>query len=63
MAYLGCKPVAPNLAELLRSTLRRLEQMEDLRPNDPALKEIKSSILRSIAELEVSKEERIPFAA
>lgn len=46
-------PIRPALIDLLRSTLRRLEQTEDLRPDDPALLEIKSHILRAIAELEI----------
>ena len=51
------KPAAsPQLVELLRSTLQRLEQLEGLRPDDPALQEVRRSILRSLAELECSKE-------
>jgi hypothetical protein len=41
------------LVRLLRSTLERLERTEGLQPDDPALAEIKSSILRAIAELEI----------
>ena len=62
MAYLGCKPVSPSLSELLRSTLKRLEQNEHLSPNDPALREIKNAILRSIAELELARDQA-PYAA
>jgi len=62
MAYLDCKPVSPTLTELLRSTLKRLEQNERLSPNDPALREIKSAILRSIAELELAHDQA-PYAA
>jgi len=43
------------LPYLLRRTLRRLE--EQTAPNDPALQDLKSSIVRSIAELEVQREE------
>jgi len=43
------------LPNLLRRTLRRLE--EQMAPEDPALRELKSSIVRSIAELEVQREE------
>lgn len=42
-----------SLIDLLRSTLRHLEQSEDLDPDDPALIEIKNHILRAIAELDV----------
>jgi hypothetical protein len=62
MAYLDCKPASPNLTELLRSTLRRLEQSERLSPDDPALREIKNAILRSIAELELARDQA-PYAA
>lgn len=43
------------LVDLLRSTLQRLEESEGIRPNDPAYLELKSSILRSIAELEIER--------
>lgn len=51
----GGIPIRPALVDLLRSTLRRLEASEDLRPDDPALLEIKSHILRAIAELEIRR--------
>jgi hypothetical protein len=41
------------LLTVLRSTLKRLEQSEEVKPNDPALRAIKSSILRTIARREV----------
>ncbi len=56
----GVTPIRRELLELLRSTLQHLEETEDLRPDDPALLEIKSSILRAIAELEIM---RSPSAA
>lgn len=56
MASIGDKPVTPSLIDLLRSTLQHLEQLEGLSPSDPALGEVKKSILRSIAELESSRE-------
>jgi hypothetical protein len=40
---------------LLRSTLTHLERAEDLDPNDPTVVEFKTSILRSIAELELTQ--------
>ena len=48
-------PASPSLIEVLRSTLKRLEQHEDLASDDPALAELKGSILRTITELEVTK--------
>jgi hypothetical protein len=46
------------LLAALRSTLKRLEQSEDLRPNDPVLRAIKSSILRKMArrEMDISED-------
>jgi hypothetical protein len=43
----------PILVEVLRSTFQRLEESEELHPNDPALREIKSSILRTMANREM----------
>ncbi len=45
----------PTLVTLLRSTLQHLEEAEGIRPNDPAYMELKNSILRSIAELEIER--------
>jgi hypothetical protein len=46
------------MVDLLRSTLEHLEiETQDLDPNDPILVEFKASILRSIAELELSRPE------
>lgn len=42
----------PILVGALRSTLRRLQEQEELSPDDPALLEIKSHILRTIARRE-----------
>jgi hypothetical protein len=47
------------IAEILRSTLERLDEDPELDRNDPRLIEIRDSILRSIAELEY----RQPYAA
>jgi len=44
------------LLRLLRSTLDRLERAEGLQHDDPALIEIKSSILLAIAELEMNRD-------
>jgi hypothetical protein len=46
-------PNKPILVEALRSTFQRLEESEELAPNDPALREIKSSILRTMANREM----------
>jgi hypothetical protein len=46
---------SPNLRDLLRSTLRKLEENPELDPNDPQLQYLKGTILRSIAELDVRK--------
>jgi|HubBroStandDraft_4_1064222.scaffolds.fasta_scaffold09351_5 hypothetical protein len=46
------------LIELLEETLKRLESVEALSPNDQALLELKRSIVRTIAELEILKQEK-----
>lgn len=58
MASAAPYPAFPKLIDLLRSTLEHLENAEGLEANDPALLEIKSSILRSIAELELAKDKK-----
>lgn len=50
------------LVRLLRSTLERLERSEGLRHDDPALMEIKDSIVRSIAELEIKRDSMLRAA-
>lgn len=50
-------PALPTLIDLLRSTLKRLEETPGVGPDDPKLVEVKNSILRSIAELEVRKQD------
>jgi hypothetical protein len=47
----------PSLVDLLRSTLHRLEQSPGIDPRDPRFLELKATILRSIAELEVRRQE------
>jgi hypothetical protein len=47
------------IAEILRSTLQRLDEDPELDRNDPKLIEIRDSILQSISELEF----RHPYAA
>ena len=46
---------SPGLIEILRATLEKLEQSNESGQNDSALRELKASILRAIAELEVHK--------
>ena len=49
---------SPNIIEVLRSTLERLEKRMQLRPDDPALRELKHQVLRVIVELEVERTRR-----
>lgn len=50
------KPPPPrDLIDVLRLTLEQLEKSESLNPDDKSLKELRSSIARTIAELEVAK--------
>jgi len=48
----------PSMIEALRHTLLEIEKSEELDPGDPALAELKNSILRTIGELELKKMER-----
>jgi hypothetical protein len=48
------------LVNVLRSTLKRLESSEQLASDDPALNELKGSLLSSITELEVAKTPKPP---
>ncbi len=50
-------PTSPSLVSLLRSTLQRLEESANIDPRDPTFMELKSTILRSIAELELRRQE------
>jgi len=63
MAFLY-KESGPGLSmvEMLSTTLKRLEESEELKPGDPALIELKNSILRAIGELELKRAERTPAA-
>jgi hypothetical protein len=52
-------PKVPSLISILRTTLNRLEQNgNELDPYDPAVIELKNSILRAIGEIELKKMER-----
>ncbi|HTX40609.1 MAG TPA: hypothetical protein VMD25_02180 [Acidobacteriaceae bacterium] len=51
-------PTVPSLADVLRSTLRRLEHNEELAPNDPRLIELRRSLLRTIAEIESRRSDK-----
>lgn len=45
----------PSLIDLVRSTLATLEKVEDFSAHDAATKELKASLLRTLAELEVKR--------
>jgi hypothetical protein len=49
---------ALDLIDLLEEALKRVESVEALSPDDPALLELKRSIVRTIAELEILHQER-----
>jgi hypothetical protein len=53
-------PSSVNVARVLQSTLLHLEQSEELKANDPILVDLKGSIIRTLAELEVAKGDRSP---
>jgi hypothetical protein len=55
-------PTAPTLIDLLRSTLKQMERDEEFSPDDPAAMELKASLLRAIAELELRKAGNISAA-
>ncbi len=48
-------PYSRNIIEILRSTLRRLEEDTDFPQDDPAVVQLRSHILQSLAELESQK--------
>lgn len=45
----------PDLIDLLRQTLKQLEETQDLLPDDPTLVELKRSLVSAIAELRVAR--------
>lgn len=45
----------PTLIQALRQTLERIQEREQLTPDDPALLRLKQSIISSITELEMEK--------
>jgi hypothetical protein len=47
--------ISPRLVDVVRSTIVQVEQTADLPPDDPAIVELKSSIVRSVTELEIAK--------
>jgi hypothetical protein len=49
---------SPNLVQILRSTLQRLEQSREFTADDLALREFKRSVLRLIADLQLRKESK-----
>lgn len=48
-----CQPSVPDLIDLLEATLKHLEENQNLSSDDPALLELKQSIVRALAELEL----------
>lgn len=56
MSYFGIVPRhRPTLIQALRLSLERIEEREQLKPDDPVLLQLKQSILTSITELEMEK--------
>jgi hypothetical protein len=55
-------PSPPTLIDLLRSTLKQMERDEEFSSDDPAALELKASLLRAIAELELRKADKISAA-
>ncbi len=47
-----------SIANILRSTLSKLEQTSDFQQDDLAVIELKRHVIRAIAELEVAKDDR-----
>ena len=50
------------LVEILRETLRRVEQIADISPDDPALIALKRVVLLRIAAIEIEGAEESPAA-
>ena len=44
-----------SLVEILRVTLHELERAEELREEDPAIHELKNSLVRAVAELSIQR--------
>jgi hypothetical protein len=51
------------LMEVVKNTLEQLEQTEELRPDDRAMVELRSSILRTIVELEIARHQHPSVSA
>jgi hypothetical protein len=47
----------PTLVETLRRTVEQIEEREKIHPDDPSLIELKRSVIRKIAELEIERRE------
>ena len=47
--------IRPEVVEAARSALERVEQTEELSPDDPAMVQVQHTIVRSMAELEIRK--------
>jgi hypothetical protein len=48
-----CQPSVPDLIDLLQATLEHLKRNQNLSSDDPALLELKQTIVRALAELEL----------
>jgi hypothetical protein len=48
-------PSTAALIGVLRSTLETLENDDEFSPNDPAVKRLKSSLVRTLTEMEIRK--------
>lgn len=59
MAAIINETKVPSLVSILRSTLDRLKQTNsEVDPTDPAVIELKNSILRALGEIELKRMER-----
>ena len=47
----------PNIVNVLRETLLRLEPPPGVSPDDPAVRQMRSSVVRALAELQMNKPE------
>jgi hypothetical protein len=55
-------PAHLEVVDILRSTLARLEESPDVAHDDPAFVELKHTIVRALAELEMHKNQKLPAA-
>jgi hypothetical protein len=48
-------PSTAALISIVRSTIEGLENDDEFRPNDPAVKRLKASLVRTLTEMEIRK--------